>query len=164
MVQSSDKETKIKLSLPEATEKIKRWCAYQERCQFETRQKLYEYGLNTTDVNDIIASLISENFLNEERYAATFARGKFKIKHWGKIKIKLELKSRGISDYSIKKALKEIDEGEYILTLEQLLNKKNKGLAEKNEYKRRHKLFAFAAGKGFEADIINDYLKKIPEL
>lgn len=160
----NDKETKIKLSLPAATEKIKKWCAYQERCHSETRHKLYEFGLSTGDVEAVLATLIGENFLNEERFAKSFARGKFRIKHWGKNKIKQELKARGVSDYSIKKGLKEIDEDDYIKTLESLLTKKSRGLTEKNDFRRKQKLFMYAVSKGYETDIINDYLNNHLEL
>ena len=83
------KVRKIKLSLPQALEKIKHWCAYQERGHYETRGKLYDYGLSASDIDEALAVLVSENYLNEERFAETFARGKFRIKQWGKNKIKM---------------------------------------------------------------------------
>jgi regulatory protein len=164
MLLRNDKETKIKLSIPEAAEKIKKWCAYQERCHTETRQKLYEFGLNPGDIEAVLAMLIGENFLNEERFAKTFARGKFRIKQWGKNKIKQELKAKGVSDYSIKKGLKEINEDDYIKALELLLTKKDRNLTEKNDFLRKQKLFMYAISKGYETDIIKDYLKNHWEL
>src|SRR5688500_741234 len=97
--------------------KARNYCAYQERCQQEVRDKLYEWGLWPEAVENIIVELITDNFLNEERFATTFAGGKFRIKKWGRVKIKLELKKRKISEYCIKQAMKEIDEKDYLKTL-----------------------------------------------
>jgi regulatory protein len=157
------KETKIKLSLTQASEKIKKWCAYQDRCSHETKMKLAEMGLNSEEVNFLLAALISENFLNEERFAKSFARGKFRIKHWGRLKIKKELKLRKISDYSINKGIQEIDEAEYMNTLIRIIEKKLKTVKEKNEYKRFYKLYSYAQSRGFEPDLITDCLKKHTE-
>lgn len=153
------KEKKIKLSLPAAIEKIRNWCAYQERSHFETQNKLFEYGLNKSEIEQVIATLISDNFLNEERFAESFARGKFRIKHWGKNKIKQELKMRKVSEYSIKKALKQIDDKEYSQTLEKLISKKWKETKETNEYKKRYKVLQYVISRGFESDLANDILK-----
>lgn len=157
------KEKKIKLSLPVAIEKIKNWCAYQERSHYETQNKLYEYGLNKADVDQAIAVLISDNFLNEERFAESFARGKFRIKHWGKNKIKQELKMRKVSDYSIKKALKQIEDKEYLQTLEKLIHKKWKETKEKNDYKKKYKVLQYVVSRGFESDIANELIKMTNE-
>lgn len=153
------KEKKIKLTLPLAIEKIKNWCAYQERSHFETQNKLFEYGLKSDDVNQAIAVLVSDNFLNEERFAESFARGKFRIKHWGKNKIKQELKMRKVSDYSIKKALKQIDDKEYLKTLEKLIDKKWKETKEKNDYKKKYKVLQYVVSRGFESDLANELIK-----
>ena len=107
-----------------AHHKIKQWCAYQERSQHETRQKLYDYGLFSEDVEDIIAKLIEENFLNEERFALALTSGKFRIKRWGRIKIKLELKKHKVSDYLIQKALKSINDKDYEMTIVKIIEKK----------------------------------------
>ncbi|MFI5141877.1 MAG: regulatory protein RecX, partial [Bacteroidia bacterium] len=110
-------EKQIKYHTPEqALIKIRDWCAYQERCQQEARDKLYDYGLKTDDVENIIAQLVNENFINEERFAIAFAGGKFRIKKWGKVKIKQELKAKRVSDYCIKKGLAIIDNTDYINT------------------------------------------------
>jgi regulatory protein len=144
-----------------ALEKMMSWCAYQERSQFETRMKLGEYGLKGDDAETIIAKLIQENFLNEERFAMTFARGKFSIKKWGKIKIKIELKSRKVSDYCINKALQQINENDYIRTLEKVIDQKKRLLKETNKILRNYKLFQHATAKGFEKDLIADVLKEL---
>lgn len=153
------KVRKIKLSLPQALDKIKRWCAYQERSHFETRSKLFDYGLSSKDIDEVLAVLVSENFLNEERFAETFARGKFRIKHWGKNKIKAELKFKKVSDYSIKKALSQIDSKEYQRILEKLIDKKLRETKEKVAYKKNYKVLQYAIGRGFELDIVSDILK-----
>lgn len=143
----------------EALLKIRDWCAYQERCQQEVRDKLYDYGLYSTDVENLIAQLISENFVNEERFAIAFAGGKFRIKKWGRIKIKQELKARKISDYCIKKGMLQINDTEYINTLKRLLMLKAKLITEKNFLKKKQKLVRYALSKGYEQDIIFDVLK-----
>ncbi len=93
----------------QAVPKIKQYCAYQERCHSEVRDKLYSFGLHKNEVEEIISTLITENYLNEERFAIHFAGGKFRMKQWGKVKIKKALKYKQVSDYCIRKALKEID-------------------------------------------------------
>ncbi|MEO8760999.1 MAG: regulatory protein RecX [Bacteroidia bacterium] len=143
----------------EALLKIRDWCAYQERCQQEVRDKLYEYGLYSTDVENIIAQLISENFVNEERFAIAFAGGKFRIKKWGRIKIKQELKAKRVSDYCIKKGMAQIEDTEYINTLKRLLTLKAKLITEKNFLKKKQKLVRYALSKGYEQDIVFDVLK-----
>jgi regulatory protein len=142
----------------EALIKIRDWCAYQERCQQEVRDKLYEYGLKTDDVENIIVQLISENFVNEERFAIAFVGGKFRIKKWGKIKIRLELKAKRVSDYCIKKGMAQIEDTEYINTLKRLLMLKAKLITEKNYLKKKQKLLRYALGKGYEQDLIFDIL------
>lgn len=141
--------------------KIESWCAYQERSQKETRDKLYGYGLHQNDVEQIITELIGNNFLNEERFAIAFAGGKFRIKKWGRIKIKLELRSRQVSDYCIKKALQQIPDNEYISTLEKILSQKAKLVSEPNKIKKHYKLIQYAASRGFEKDLIIDVLNEI---
>ena len=117
----------------QSLQKIKQYCAYQERCHAEVRDKLYSFGLHKNEVEEIISTLITENYLNEERFAIHFAGGKFRMKQWGKIKIKQALKYKQVSDYCIKKALKEIDVDEYEKTFQKLTQQKLKSLkGEKN--------------------------------
>jgi regulatory protein len=144
-----------------ARKRIESWCAYQERAQQETRDKLYEFGLHAADVEQIIAELIGENFLNEERFAIAFAGGKFRIKQWGKIKIKLELRQRKVSDYCINRALKQIPDKDYFSTLEKVIAKKSKLIKEPNKIKKHYKLLQYASSRGFEKDLIVDVLKEI---
>lgn len=138
--------------------KMQSWCAYQERCQQDTRDKLYELGLWPEAVEEVIARLIEENFLNEERFATSFARGKFSIKKWGRIKIRQELKQKKIGDYCLKKAMKEIDEQEYMITLKKLIDAKRKLIKEKNPVKLKYKLAAYVLSKGYERDLVFDVL------
>lgn len=144
-----------------AAQKIESWCAYQERAQQETRDKLYEYGLHSNEVEQIISNLIENNFLNEERFAMIYVSGKFRIKKWGKIKIKGGLKAKRVSDYCINKAMKQIDVNEYFATLEKVIHQKNKLLKEPNKIKRNNKLFLFASSKGYESNLISEILKDL---
>lgn len=150
---------KKKLTPNQATIKAQLSCAYQERCQQEMRDKLYDWGLHSNDVENIIANLISDNYLNEERFAKAFAGGKFRIKKWGRIKIRIELKKRKISDYCIKKAMQEIDEQDYIKTLNSVLAKKLKENPKGKLQVRNYKAAQYAASRGFESDLIWDTIK-----
>lgn len=153
------------LSIEEAMQKLQQYCAYQERCHEEVRSKLLEYGVFGDSLEKVIADLISENFLNEERFAQTFAGGKFRIKKWGRKKIVQELKSKKISDYSISKALaSEINEDDYRTTLNEVLNKKAKLLSETDRFKKCRKLALFAIGRGFEAEIVWHCLNELSDI
>lgn len=141
--------------------KIEQYCAYQERSQQEVRDKLYDMGLHKEDVENIITELIGENFLNEERFAIAFARGKFRIKQWGKVKIKQHLKQKRVSEYCIKKALALIDADEYEKTIKHLIEKKDRESKDKDAYIKRQKTIRYVISRGFEPDIvlslINDF-------
>jgi regulatory protein len=155
-----EKKPKKKLTPNQALIKAQMSCAYQERCQQEMRDKLYEWGLHSNEVENIIADLISTNFLNEERFAKAFAGGKFRIKKWGKVKIKIELKKRKISDYCIRKGLAEIDDLEYIKTLKDILSKKLKENTKGKIQIRNYKAAQYAQSRGFEGDLIWDIIKQ----
>jgi len=142
-----------RLSLQEATPKIKAYCAYQERCHDEVKQKLYGYGLYTRDVDRLMADLIQENYLNEERFARLFAGGKFRMKGWGRIKITQELKLRKVSAYLIRVALKEIEPAAYQATLDKLAGKKWSTLKGKT-IEKAAKTTRFLMQKGFELPLI----------
>lgn len=140
--------------------KIKQYCAYQERCHYEVKEKLYSFGLNKDEVEEAISKLIEDNYLNEERFAIHFAGGKFRIKQWGKIKIKYELKQKQVSEYCVKKALASIDDEDYIKTFEKLADTKLNGLkGEKNIFIKRKKLQDHLRMKGYESDLINDFIR-----
>ena len=144
-----------------ALEKAKRFCAYQERCQQEMRDRLYEWKQEPETVEAIIAGLISDDFLNEERFAKAYARGKFRIKSWGRIKIKLSLKQKKISDYCINKGLQEIEETEYFITLNKLAEKQFVKITDKNPLLKKQKLTRLLLSKGYEQDIVYDTVEKV---
>lgn len=154
-----EKKAPLKINDPHlALVKMQSWCAYQERSQQDARDKLYELGMWTEAVENIIVQLIQDNFLNEERFACSFARGKFAIKKWGRVKIKQELKQKRVDDYCLKKAMKEIDETEYIKTLKKLIELKRNVIKEPNQIKLKYKLMNYALSKGYEKDLIFDVL------
>ncbi len=156
-----EKKASIKITEPHlALIRMQSWCAYQERCQQDARDKLYELGIWEEAVENIISQLIQDNFLNEERFAIQFAKGKFNIKKWGRIKIKQELKHKRISDYCLKKALQQIDETEYVNTLKKLIEAKRKLIKESNKIKFQYKLMNYALSKGYEKDLVFDVLKE----
>lgn len=138
---------------------IYRYCNYQERCQKEVRNKLYENGADSDEVGQLMAELIDAGLVNEERYARNFARGKFRMKHWGKNKIVYELKQDQISEYCIKKALKEIDDTEYRDTLVKLCERKLAELkSEKNIFTLKTKVYRYLSQKGYEQGLIQDVI------
>jgi regulatory protein len=150
----------MKGSTPEeAKRKIYRYCAYQERCHQEVKNKLYELGLNTSQVNELLAHLIAEGFLNEERFAKAFAGGKFRLKKWGKLKIEHELQARGLTPNCIRIALREIDDSAYQKTLSQLVRKKIEEYPAENLFKLRHKIAKAIILKGFEPDKVWEEVK-----
>lgn len=150
---------RLVFSKQQATAKAGHYCAYQERSQHEVRSKLYEWGLHKQDVEEVISELIQQNFINEERFAVAYALGKFRIKAWGRIKIKQGLRLKKVPDKMIFKALQHIDGDEYSQTLLRLLKKKSAKVTEKDAYKKQYKLMQYAMGKGYEADLITDILK-----
>lgn len=151
------------LTAAEAKVKIASYCAYQERCQKEVRDKLYKYGLSSYEVENLVTFMVLEGFLNEERFARAFTRGKFRLKRWGRIKIKNELKLRQLNDTCIKLGLQEIEEQEYWDTLLFLAEKKWLKIPEKDPYTRKMKLVQFLTYKGFETDLIYSAIEKITD-
>lgn len=156
-------ERKPKITDPKTgLQKAEKYCVYQERSQQEVRQKLYDLGLYPRDVEQIISELIGNNFLNEERFANAYALGKFRIKGWGKIKIKQGLKLKRVPEGMIKKALQQIDLDDYLAKLKGILEKKAVLLKEKEPYKRSYQLKQYAFGKGYEGNLVADVLKDSP--
>ena len=138
------------------------YCNYQERCHKEVRNKLYDIGCRREEVESLITDLISDDLLNEERYARSFARGKFRVKQWGKNKIVYALRQNKVSDYCIKKGLSEIDSIDYLEALAKLAAKKWHELrAEKTKLVRKVKLQRYLLQKGFENDLIKDVISEI---
>jgi regulatory protein len=145
----------------EATKKLESYCAYQERCHKEVVQKLRGMSMIPVAIDEIVAHLIQENYLNEERFAQSYARGKFNIKKWGRNRIVNELKFRGVSKYNIKTALKEIDENQYHITLDALAKKRLSQIKEKEQQKRRKKLADYLLYRGWESNLVYEKLKEL---
>lgn len=150
-----------RLTPQQASIKIKAYCAYQERCHHEVRQKLYGYGLYSQQVDQLIADLIEQNYLNEERFARLFAGGKFRMKSWGRIKITQELKLRKVSAYNIRMAMKEIEPEAYHETLQKLAEKKWAELKGKR-IEKTAKTTHYLMQKGFELPLIQDIVGALP--
>ncbi|MBB6681921.1 RecX family transcriptional regulator [Aequorivita sp. 609] len=147
-------------TVDEAKRRLERYCAYQERCHKEVQQKLYEMRMIPLAIDEIIDHLLRHNFLNETRFAQTFARGKFRTKKWGRNRIVNELKMRQISKFNIKIALKEIPDSEYIKTFEALAEKRLQQLSsEKNLQKKRKKLADYLFYRGWESELV--YMKTL---
>lgn len=152
---------KKRLGKEQAILSIRRFCAYQERAQQEVRDKLYDYGMTKDQVEEILSNLISENFLNEERFAFQFAGGHFRIKGWGKVKISHALKQKRVSPYNIKKALQSIDLDAYDKTLNALATKKWNSLKGERGLSKMAKTQAFLYQRGFEPQLIQPILQKL---
>ena len=150
------KNTQPSYTIDEAKKKIESYCTYQDRCHKEVANKLREMGMIPRAIDQIIGHLIQENFLNEERFAKSYARGKFNIKKWGKKRIVNELKMRDISKYNIASALKEIDENDYLNTLDLLAEKRLSAIREKNIQTRRKKLADYLLYRGWESHLVYD--------
>lgn len=143
------------LSPEQALQKLRHYCGYQERCHREVKEKLYSFGLREQEVENAVATLIEEDRLNEERFAIQFAGGHFRLKQWGRIKIRYALRQKQVSDYCIQKALGALDEDDYAQTLSALAAKKWATLAaEADHFSRRRKLQDYLLQKGYEQDRI----------
>lgn len=137
-------------------QKAASYCAYQERTQDEVKQRLKKWNVWGDEADEIIAELISMNYLSEERFAKTYAGGKFRVKNWGRMKIRQELNRRGLSTYSIEKGMNEIGDDDYVAGLRELLTKKRNLLSktETDPFKLKQKLARFALGKGYESELV----------
>jgi len=145
-------------NIHEIKEKLAYFCAYQDRCHQDVEKKMKEFFLIPEAQDEIMLYLIQENFLNEERFAKSFARGKFTQKSWGRIKISIELKKRHIYDRLIQKALSDINEEDYYQTAQRLIEKKAQTLNEKNNYLKNQKIIRFMLQKGYEYELIQSIL------
>ena len=148
------KNKRLTYTVEEAKKKLEYYCSYQDRCHTEVEKKLYEMNMIPLAQEAITLHLIENNFLNEERFSRSFARGKFRIKKWGKQRIIRELKQRNVSKYNIEIALKEIDQEEYLKVLYELTQKKWDTILERNQFKKRKKITDFLLRQGFESDLI----------
>jgi regulatory protein len=145
----------------ELLEKLRKYCAYQERSHHDVVQKMWDLQIPQEWRDDMLIALIQENFLNEERFARSYARGKFNIKKWGRVKIIQGLKQHDVSKKCIDLALTEIDEDRYLEALRETIDLKKSKLKEKNPWKRRGAIYKFATGRGFEGNLVTEAIKNL---
>ncbi|HNP33031.1 MAG TPA: regulatory protein RecX [Flavobacterium sp.] len=150
-----------KLSINEVRLKLEYYCSYQERCHLDVVDKLKQLGISKPEIDEVIVHLIQHNFLNEERFARSFARGKHRIKLWGKNRIVNELKQRQISAINIKCALTEIPEEEYNETLDKLADRHWESITETNPQKKRKKFCDYLLRKGWESNLVYEKMKEL---
>ncbi len=148
------------LTREQALQKLRHFCGYQERCHQDVKEKLYNLGVKKREHDEIIATLIEEKYLDEERFAVAFAGGRFRIKQWGRIKIRYELKQRQVSDYSIRKALGQIDEKEYRAVLQKLAEERYASLKEEQGLLRKKKTMDYLLQKGFEMELVRGAMER----
>lgn len=150
-----------KLTYEEAKQKALRYCAYQERSHQEVKSKLFEWGVASSVIDELLTYLITEGFLNEERFAKTFAGGKFRLKKWGRLKINHALEAKGLTKNCIKIGLKEIEPEDYVDTLDGLLQEKMKSQSDEDLFVARDKVSKFAIQRGFEPELVWERLKSL---
>ena len=149
------------LTKEQALQKLRQYCAYQERSHSEVQQKLYELGIRKQDHDEILSTLIEEDYLNEERFAKAFAGGKFRMKDWGRKKIFYALKEKRVSEYSIKQAMKEIDEEDYWKNLKELVEEKYGTLKDEQHLVRKKKTIDYMLQKGYEFDLVTNAVNEL---
>lgn len=147
-------QSKKTYTVQEATKKLEHYCAYQERCHQEVKQKLKDMHIIPQAIDVIIVHLLKHNFLNEERFAKTFVSGKFKIKRWGRRRLTFELKKKDISKVNINQALKTIENEEYIEIFNDLAEKKANSIKETNKFKKRKKIIDYLLYRGWESHLV----------
>ncbi|GGH66213.1 MAG: RecX family transcriptional regulator [Bacteroidetes bacterium] len=146
---------------------IKKFCAYQERSQKQVRERLQKMGLIEDAINLLISECIQENYLNEERFARAFVRGKHKIKKWGRKRLELELKKHEVSDYVMRKAMSEIDDDSYDDQLQELAEKRWNSVTEPNRFKKGKKVVDYLLRRGYESsavwEVVHSFINQSPE-
>lgn len=152
---------KKSFSTVEVRSKLEHFCAYQERCYYEVEQKLYDFQLSTSEREAVLIYLIENNYINEERFASIYTQSKLHQKKWGKVRIKIELKARKISEYLINKSLKEIDTEEYFHTFETLAEKHWYSILEQNKLKKNKKFCDYLLRKGWEKELVYAKVKDL---
>lgn len=150
-------------TLAEAKKKLEHYCAYQERCHLEVRKKLQKMHMIPDAIDAVIVHLLEHNFLNEERFAKTYVRGKFKMKKWGRRRLVQELKQKDISKYNINLALGMIGDDEYIETFNALAEKRLKSIRETNVLKKKKKLADYLLYRGWEPHLVYDKVNELIE-
>lgn len=152
-----------RLTKEQAWQKIKHFCAYQERSHSEVKNKLYGFGLYKSEVEELLSKSIEEGYLNEERFAEQFAGGKFRMKGWGKVKIVYELRQKGVSTYNINRSLKAIPDADYRRTLQKLAEEKWKQVAGEHYFTKQAKTTSYLMQKGYEPSLIQQAIKALRE-
>ncbi|NBU35859.1 MAG: RecX family transcriptional regulator [Bacteroidetes bacterium] len=152
------------ISQQEALISLQKYCAYQERCHREVRTKLIALGIYGEALEEIICSLIDDDFLNELRFAKTYARGKFRMKAWGRIKIIQSLKQKGITDYCIKEAIKEINPDDYQASLKNILTQQLEKENDLLPFERKSKAYRYALSRGYESKLIEEFFSREMDL
>lgn len=148
-------------NLEQALSRLQRYCTYQDRCHIEVERKLTEMRMIPQAKEQIIMSLIEDDYLNEERFALAFVKGKFRIKKWGRIRLKAELKKRKISKYLIKSALEQISEKDYLFTLEELANRKANSIKADSILLKKKKLADYLIYRGWESSLVNNKVNQL---
>ena len=148
----------------EVQKKIEFYCTYQERSHKEVTEKLFKMGLKKNNIDEILSNLIQNNFINEARFASSYTSGKFRIKLWGKKRIKYGLKNHKVSDYNIQSALNQIRDEDYEKTLNHLTKKILNSCGKENLNKKKLKLFAALKYRGWELELIYRQMKKIDKV
>ena len=148
-------------TVEEAKKKLEQYCAYQERCHSEVLQKLKKMHMIPQAIDLIVVHLLDHNFLNEERFAKAFVRGKFRIKKWGKYRITQELKRKDITKNLITSALKDISDTEYSNTFHELAEKKAATIKERNPQKKKKKLADYLLYRGWESHLVYDKVNQL---
>jgi regulatory protein len=151
---------KKNLTKEQALQKLRHYCRYQERCQSEVKEKMWLLGVKKTDHDELLANLIEDDYLNEERFAVQFASGKYRLKHWGRIKIKYELKQKRVSEYNIKKAVSQIDDDDYLKTLKTIAEKRYNELKDEQWLVRKKKTIDYLLLKGYEQSLVNQMVNQ----
>lgn len=149
------------LTKEQALQKLRHYCGYQERSHYEVEQKLWELRVNKSYKDEIISTLIQEDYLNEERFATHFAGGKFRMNEWGKKKISYALKEKRVSDYCIQKGLNSINEDDYERTLKELAAKKYDSLKTDQYLVRKKKTIDYLLQKGFEFELVSSVVSEL---
>lgn len=158
-------QRKQQLTKEQALQKLRHYCAYQERCHMEVKEKLYSFGLRKQVVEESISQLIEEDYLNEERFAIQYAGGKFRMKQWGRVKIKHALQQKQVSTYCVNKAMKEIDSADYEKTLHKLAEQKWNSVTGEgvNLFVKMSKTSDYLLQKGFEAELVRAAIAGLKE-
>ena len=147
---------KKSLTKEQVLQKLRFYCRYQQRCQSEIKEKLFELGVNKKDHDEIMSELIKENRVNDERFALAFACGRFKLKQWGRKKIQQGLKEKRVSDEIAQRALDQINKKEYEAILNKLARERYAALKHEQHFVRKKKTMDYLMQKGYEIDLVKD--------